>query len=111
MPFINRTVVRPWMKAVPKKKSRWTNEEQGGVPNQFYRNAPWRHLRKLKLEKDPLCEECKEKKRLTVATVVDHIKPIRLGGEPLDMDNTRSLCKSCHARKSAKERHIPAPNQ
>ncbi|WP_020599867.1 HNH endonuclease [Spirosoma panaciterrae] len=109
MPTIHRTP-RYWEKKSQKKASRWSNEEQGGVPNQFYRNAPWRNLRKAKLEKDPLCEECLKKKRLVPATVVDHVNPIRLGGAPLDIDNTRSLCKSCHARKSAKERHIPTPS-
>ncbi|WP_093828052.1 HNH endonuclease [Spirosoma endophyticum] len=77
-----------------------------GVPNQFYRNAPWRHLHKRQLEKQPLCEHCLQKKILTVATVGNHIKPIRFGGEPLDENNVMSLCKSCHARKSAIERHM-----
>ncbi|WP_093834784.1 HNH endonuclease [Spirosoma endophyticum] len=104
MPTIKKTI-RPWMVNPQKPTSRWANEAQGGVPNQFYRNAPWRHLRKRQLEKQPLCEHCLQKKILTVATVGDHIKPIRFGGEPLDENNVMSLCKSCHARKSAKERH------
>ena len=102
MPTVNKTK-RPWMPDKP--KARWSNEAQGGVPNQFYRNAPWRHLRKSWLEDNPLCKDCRDNKRLTPATVVDHVKPIRLGGAPLDRNNLMSLCKSCHARKSAKERH------
>jgi HNH endonuclease. len=37
---------------------------------------------------------------------VDHIQPIRLGGEVYDLDNLQTLCKSCHNRKSGKEAHI-----
>jgi 5-methylcytosine-specific restriction protein A len=37
---------------------------------------------------------------------LDHIKPIRLGGEMYDIENLQSLCKSCHGRKSAKERNL-----
>ena len=104
MPTVRKTE-RPWMKTQTKPASRWANETHGGVPNQFYRNAPWRHARKRQLEKHPLCQHCLEQKKLTPANTVDHIKPIRLGGEPLDENNLMSLCKSCHARKSAKERH------
>lgn len=104
MPTVNKPI-RPWMMGKAKPKSRWANEAQGGVPNQFYRNAPWRKLRKRWLDANPLCERCKDKQRLTVATVVDHVKPIRLGGGPLDENNLMSLCKSCHARKSGAERH------
>ena len=104
MPTVNK-VVRPWIKTPAKSKSRWANETHGGVPNQFYRNAPWRYARKCQLEKHPLCQHCYEKGKLTPANTVDHVKPIRLGGEPLDENNLMSLCKSCHARKSAKERN------
>jgi 5-methylcytosine-specific restriction protein A len=40
-----------------------------------------------------------------LATVVDHIQPVRLGGEFWDRDNWQPMCASCHNAKSAKERH------
>jgi hypothetical protein len=52
MPFKSPNPIRPWMVASQKKKdpnARWANEAQGGVPNQFYRNAPWRKLRERRL--------------------------------------------------------------
>jgi 5-methylcytosine-specific restriction endonuclease McrA len=35
--------------------------------------------------------------------MVDHIKPIKNGGDLMAMDNLQSLCVSCHNRKKAKE--------
>lgn len=106
MPTVNK-VKRPWIKSSPKPdNSRWNDKPAGDIPENFYRQAAWRTVRALKLQQNPLCEECKQKNRLVEAKVVDHIQPIRLGGEPLDMANLRSLCTSCHNRKSGKERHI-----
>ena len=38
------------------------------------------------------------------ATQVDHIKPIADGGEPWDLENLRSLCASCHSKKTGRDR-------
>ncbi|MDD4570646.1 MAG: HNH endonuclease signature motif containing protein [Tepidanaerobacteraceae bacterium] len=48
--------------------------------------------------------ECLKAKRITPATVVDHIKPHK-GDVKLffDINNLQSLCKTCHDRKTAKE--------
>ena len=65
----------------------------------------WRKLRKRKLQSDPLCEDCLERGRTTLAQEVDHI--IRITKRPdlrLVWDNLRSLCKPCHDAKSAAER-------
>lgn len=58
----------------------------------------------MKLEQQPMCEECERRGRLTPAQMVDHIVPINKGGAPLDMDNLQSLCNACHARKSAQDK-------
>lgn len=58
----------------------------------------------MKLEQQPMCEECERRGRLTPAQMVDHIVPINKGGTPLDMDNLQSLCNACHARKSAQDK-------
>lgn len=61
-------------------------------------------MRAVKLRHNPLCEECLRHGRITLATLVDHIVPIKKGGACLDMDNLQSMCDSCHNRKTAKER-------
>ena len=35
--------------------------------------------------------------------MVDHIKPISIGGDRLHQSNLQTLCNSCHNKKSAKE--------
>ena len=65
----------------------------------FYESAAWRRLRRIKLEMNPICEECKKGK----ATTADHIVPIKQDGAALDINNLQSLCGSCHGKKSIKE--------
>lgn len=43
---------------------------------------------------------CKAKGRVTPATEVDHIVPLRQGGARLDRSNLQSLCRPCHAQKT-----------
>ena len=45
----------------------------------------------------PLCEECKERGRYVLATLVHHVKPLADGGTH-DERNLMSLCVSCHER-------------
>jgi len=71
----------------------------------FYNSQPWETLRRQKLGKDPFCEDCRKGGTLIKATMVDHIREIKDGGERLDMENLQSLCHSCHSRKSMKERN------
>ena len=72
--------------------------------SKLYSTSRWQRLREYILTKEPLCVECKRKKRIRPATVVDHIKPHK-GDEELfyDEGNLQGLCKSCHDRKTAKE--------
>lgn len=71
----------------------------------FYQSAAWRRLRMIKLQANPVCEECLRRGLVTEATVVDHIVPINEGGAPLDMSNLQSLCAKCHNIKSGREAH------
>ena len=98
MPKLKRSVHRPWQ---PKR------EAFGGYRHhntEFYQSAPWRRLRAVKLEQNPMCEECERNGRYTPAQMVDHIVPINKGGGALDLNNLQSLCNACHARKSAKDK-------
>lgn len=49
---------------------------------------------------DGLCEWCNDRGFPVLATVVDHIKPLALGGSDED-SNTRNLCNDCHADATA----------
>jgi len=77
------------------EKNRKTANERGY-------NYRWQKVRKVFLNKYPLCEECKKKGIYTKATVVDHIIPHK-GDKVLfwDENNYRSLCKRCHDIKTA----------
>ena len=70
----------------------------------LYKTKYWQQLRQQVLNKQPLCVECLKAKRITPATVVDHIKPHK-GNEKLfyNLKNLQSMCKSCHDRKTTKE--------
>ena len=65
----------------------------------FYNSANWKRLRALKLRANPICEMCLPD-RITLATAVDHIKAINLGGSATALDNLQSLCHACHNRKT-----------
>ena len=90
---------------VHKKKvdSTYNKYERDNFSRTFYNSPRWRELRKRKLSISPLCEECKKNGTFVKATMVDHITPIKQGGEAFDINNLQSLCWSCHSRKSVQE--------
>ena len=99
MPTLKRTCRRPWQpEHAPQTGRRHANTG-------FYRSTAWRKLRAEQLRQQPLCECCLAHDRHTPARVVDHIRPVNHGGEPLDIENLQSLCAACHNRKSGAERH------
>jgi 5-methylcytosine-specific restriction protein A len=55
-------------------------------------------IRPAQLLREPLCRFCLP--RVTVATDVDHIDGNSRNNDPA---NLRSLCKSCHSRRTAKD--------
>lgn len=94
------------MPNVPKRKQRpWLQGQQQHsrerlVRNKFYQSRQWRTLRGMFIKQHPLCIECGN-----VGAVVDHIVPIREGGESLAWDNLQTMCHRCHNVKSGKEAH------
>ena len=67
----------------------------------------WERLRRYKLNRNPLCEEClkKEPKVIRQAEQVHHIKKIKDYPElRLVLGNLESLCRGCHNIKTAKEK-------
>jgi len=70
----------------------------------FYNSARWRKLRKAFLSEYPLCEFCKAKNIITPATQVDHREPRRKRPDlALCWKNLRSLCGSCHSKRTARD--------
>ncbi|HYK89799.1 MAG TPA: HNH endonuclease, partial [Acidobacteriota bacterium] len=69
----------------------------------FYNSRAWRRASDLHLRDEPLCRECAKMGRDTLATMTDHIVPIKQGGDPWNPNNHQSLCDSCHSKKSAAE--------
>lgn len=58
--------------------------------------------RQGRLAAEPRCRHCRERGRLTPATVPDHIIPLAFGGTD-DDDNIQCLCDPCHLIKTAAE--------
>jgi 5-methylcytosine-specific restriction protein A len=83
--------------------------QKGSYVEVRYNTTRWRNVREQVLQCNPLCVNCESLGLLTVAQMVDHIEPVRLGGEFWETDNLQPLCNSCHASKSAKEKNIRPP--
>lgn len=60
----------------------------------------WQKIRAAHLAANPLCEDCKNVGRVAAAKEVDHIDGDSSNN---DSENHRSLCKSCHSRKTCRE--------
>lgn len=64
----------------------------------------WHTYRNAYLRSNPLCAGCLERGRTTAATVVDHIIPAVDAPDLFyTASNHQSLCRSCHAVKTAAE--------
>lgn len=67
------------------------------------RGRPWMRKRQSVLERDGyLCQVCAKRGLVELAREVDHITPLHRGGTD-HPDNLQSLCRDCHAAKSADE--------
>lgn len=66
--------------------------------------AKWQRERRKFLEGNPFCVKCYEEGHITMATVVDHIKPHR-GDQKLfwDRSNWQPLCEHHHNVKTMTE--------
>jgi len=60
-------------------------------------------VKKQYLKGHSLCVECLKIGKRTRATIVDHIVPIKKGGDKFSEGNLQALCWSCHSRKSVEE--------
>lgn len=84
-----------------KERGRGTSRNRPGDP--FYSSRAWRRKRAAKLARDPLCEECLARGLTKGAEHVDHTLDRRDRPDLAFADeNLRSLCESCHNRKTAR---------
>ena len=67
--------------------------------------ADWRRLRQWYGRRPPLCEDCLDRDSVTPMQEIDHVIAFTSKEDPLRLDasNLRSLCRSCHRRKHARE--------
>ncbi|HOA30522.1 MAG TPA: HNH endonuclease signature motif containing protein [Clostridia bacterium] len=72
----------------------------------FYVSPEFRKLRNEVLEEARYkCQLCKQKGRLTRATIVHHIMHVRTNPElALDKENLLAVCKDCHETECHPER-------
>ena len=74
------------------------NEERVKEDTKFYHTTQWKKLRAWHIGQNPLCILCGRPGR-----VVDHIVPIRLGGDRLAANNLQTMCDYHHNQKRGKE--------
>jgi len=86
---------------MPESKRKQQKHQRRTVEHR-YNTHRWRRYRDVFLKLQPLCVECQQ-----AATIVDHITPVRLGGEFWAADNHQPLCAHCHDSKSGREAHTP----
>ena len=76
------------------------------IYDKVYNTVRWQRLRRHYLNHYPLCEYCRQQGKTVPATVLDHIKPIRSGGEIWNTDNMQGLCARCHQLKTNKDKQL-----
>ncbi len=84
-------------------RKEWSSDALRGNAAARGYDTRWCEARKLYLQRHPLCVKCLENKKITPATVVDHIIPHR-GDKTLfwDQENWQALCKNCHDKKTGR---------
>ncbi|MCY4394984.1 MAG: HNH endonuclease signature motif containing protein [Rhodospirillaceae bacterium] len=64
----------------------------------------WAAIRRTVFNRDHWrCTSCGNAGRLEC----DHVKPLQRGGDPFDMSNLQTLCRSCHIEKTRRENRRP----
>lgn len=76
--------------------------DRRGPSSRYGYDYAWTRLRDRHAREHPLCEECWRLGRVEPMADVDHVLPFHGRDDPrrLDPSNLRSLCKSCHRRKT-----------
>jgi 5-methylcytosine-specific restriction endonuclease McrA len=92
-------------RCVEHKRQAWREYEERRPDRKetlaFYHSAAWQKARKEALERTGGC--CVECSAPTPAAHVDHVRPVKDGGDPLDQSNLSPLCLFHHSRKTMRE--------
>lgn len=81
--------------------AREDHRKRGNFRERGY-DSRWDKVKALKLIANPICEQCALEGRVTIATVVHHLIPVKERPDLLlSFDNLKSLCRRCHAREHA----------
>jgi 5-methylcytosine-specific restriction enzyme A len=81
------------------KLAKARTEKYGSSREQGY-DWRWEKLSKFVRRNEPVCRICKN----ALAQMVDHIVPLKQGGERLAMENLQPLCNRCHGAKTAQDK-------
>lgn len=82
------------------KDARQDHDRLRGSASQRGYDHTWSRASKAYLAAHPVCERCRD----ALATLVDHIVPLRAGGSRLDPANMQALDVQCHAIKTSEDR-------
>lgn len=84
--------------------SRAGSKDRANASDRGY-DKQWEKVRKMKLARNPLCEDCEADGLVRPADMVDHVIPLRVAPDlRLRLENLRSLCWPHHGRKSAEDK-------
>ena len=70
--------------------------------------GPWRRIRQQVLERDQHQCQIRQQGCTRIATTVDHIQPLALGGEWYEPTNLRAACSYCNIKLGHKTRALLA---
>jgi 5-methylcytosine-specific restriction protein A len=104
MPTLPSAKRRPWQPAPTKPVY-----QQHAARDSRYDTARWQAARKAQIARCPCCVVCTSQGRTTAATVTDHTKPVRLGGDFWEPGNHQSLCRPA-TRLRARQSGYNSPN-
>ena len=66
----------------------------------IHHGKAWKRLRAAALARDGRrCRRCGKAGILEV----DHVRPVRAGGDPFELGNVQTLCRGCHIAKTRAE--------
>ena len=85
---------------VPGQPSRPSEQYRGSAASRGY-DSDWRKVRDQRRLINPFCQVCEAQGKVERMEIVDHVIPVDVDPSlRLSLDNTQSLCRSCHAHKT-----------
>lgn len=80
------------------------------MPTDPRRTREWKRVRLVVLERDAYQCQIRGPRCTFIATAVDHILPLSLGGEAYSIENLRAACTTCNSgRRPGAQRHRRRP--